>query len=296
MAKLETQTPAYLNSEFIQKALENYLCCNEVKINEFVISNLVSGSGENYCSDIYEIKFKYQLMEGEEEEQQESVVVKSMPKHKQLVLRNLKIYNRELYFYRNILPKMETLMKIKDKDYVLGPRLFYNISQPVETLVFQNLNPLGFHLQSRQTGLDKIHSLMVLQKLAQYHALSLSLNEWDDNIFSNILQRYPFGLLNMDSCKSDSFKALFGGQLLKLMEILKNDLQITEGLVKKLEDYYAHFTERVLKSVYPLKGQLNVLNHGDLWVNNLMFRYGSKDDSKPAEVDLSTFNSAFMAA
>lgn len=122
MAKLETpQSPEYLNNEFIQTALENYLCCNEVKINDFEISNLVSGSGENYCSDIYEIKVKYQLLDGDKE-QQDNVVVKSMPKHKQIVLRNLKIYNRELYFYKNILPQMETLMKIKEKEYVLAPR------------------------------------------------------------------------------------------------------------------------------------------------------------------------------
>lgn len=98
------------------------------------------------------------------------------------------------------------------------------------------------------------------------------------------MQRYPFGLLNMDSCKSDSFKALFGAQLLKLTELLKHDSHIELNTIKKLENYYAHFTERVLKSVYPLKGQLNVLNHGDLWVNNLMFHYGSKDDSRPTEV------------
>lgn len=56
-------------------------------------------------------------------------------------------------------------------------RLIYNVAKPIETLVFQNLMPLGFKLQSRQVGLDKMHSLIVLQKLAQYHALSLILNE-----------------------------------------------------------------------------------------------------------------------
>ncbi|KAM7348679.1 uncharacterized protein ACRADG_007934 [Cochliomyia hominivorax] len=288
--------PKYLDKELLQTALENYLCCNEVKINKFEVKTLVAGSGENYCSDIYQITMKYQLLDGEMEEQEENVVVKSMPKHKQLVLKNLQIYNRELYFYRNILPKMETIMKIIGKNYILGPRLLYNVSKPIETLIFQNLTPLGFKLQSRQNGLDKIHCLMVLQKLAQYHALSLSLNERDDYLFSNILQRYPFGLLNMDSCKSDAFKALFGGQLLKLIEILKKDSDLKTETINKLDNYYSHFTERVLKSVYPLKGQLNVLNHGDLWVNNLMFCYDSKDTERPKEVRFIDFQLSFYGS
>lgn len=122
MASLEPQSPEYLDKELIQTALENYFCCNEVQINEFQLSTLVSGSGENYCSDIYEIKVKHQLMDSGEKEQQDSFVIKSMPKHKQLILRNLKIYNRELYFYKNILPKIETLMKVKEKEFMLGPR------------------------------------------------------------------------------------------------------------------------------------------------------------------------------
>ena len=120
-AKSMNKYPEYLNDDFIQTALENYLCCNEVKINEFEISSLALGSGENYCSDIYQVLVKYQQL-GCEEQHKENMVVKSMPKHKQIVLRNLNIYNREYYFYKHILPRMQTLMRMKVKGYTLAPR------------------------------------------------------------------------------------------------------------------------------------------------------------------------------
>lgn len=120
-AKSEIKYPEYLNDDFMQTTMENYLCCSEVKINEFEISCLALGAGENYCSDIYQVLVKYQLLDCEEELKM-NIVIKSMPKHKQIVLRNLKIYNRECYFYKQILPTMQTIMRMKVKGYTLAPR------------------------------------------------------------------------------------------------------------------------------------------------------------------------------
>lgn len=121
MANLTNQIPAYLNSEFIQTALENYLCCSEVKIMKFAVTALACGAGENYCSDIYEVSVKYQLF-NDSQEHTEQLVIKSLPKTKQMTLKDLKIYNRELYFYKNVLPKMELLMKLHQKNYTIAPR------------------------------------------------------------------------------------------------------------------------------------------------------------------------------
>jgi len=48
------------------------------------------------------------------------------------------------------------------------------------------------------------------------------------------------------------------------------------GITTKLYRYHEHFIDRVLKAVYPLRGGHNVLNHGDLWVNNIFFKYDSE--------------------
>lgn len=96
--------------------------------------------------------------------------------------------------------------------------------------------------------------------------------------------------MNIDSIKKEAFKALFGAQLLKLATLVA-EYPTMEPISKKLLKYYDHFTERVLESVYPLRGNVNVLNHGDLWVNNMFFKYESNSTKfkAPTEVRFVSF-------
>lgn len=56
-------------------------------------------------------------------------------------------------------------------------RIFYSMKSPVNTFVFEDLNALGYKLASRERGLDEIHALMVLKRLAQFHSVSVSVME-----------------------------------------------------------------------------------------------------------------------
>lgn len=43
--------------------------------------------------------------------------------------------------------------------------------------MFEDLSMLGFMLESRQVGLDLAHAQIVMQKLGEYHALTMLMAE-----------------------------------------------------------------------------------------------------------------------
>ncbi|XP_054731374.1 uncharacterized protein LOC129239688 [Anastrepha obliqua] len=263
------EIPNYFNTEFFKRTLENGLRTGDLKILGISIENLTMG-GENYCSNIYRAIIKYKSVEDQQHEQ--TVIIKNMPKQKQGVLSRLNIYRKETIFYLDIKPKVEALMWYLGEPWNLAARHFHSTTEPEQNIVFEDLSVRGFTLESRQAGLDLAHARIVMKKLGEYHALTMVMAEREPDI---IIDHYTFGLLNTDSIKTVAFKALFGAQLLKLATLI-SEYPDLEAISKKLLKYYDHFTERVLESIYPLRGEVNVLNHGDLWVNNLFFKYDSK--------------------
>ncbi|XP_014102554.1 uncharacterized protein [Bactrocera oleae] len=285
------EIPNYFNMEFFKRALENGLRMGDLKILGISIENLTMG-GENYCSNIFRATIKYKTSEDQQTEQ--TIIVKNMPKQKQSVLSRLNIYRKETIFYLDIKPKMEALMWHLDKPWNLAARHFHSTTEPEQNIMFEDLSMLGFMLESRQVGLDLAHAQIVMQKLGEYHALTMLMAERSPAI---IIDHFAFGLLNIDSIKKEAFKALFGAQLLKLATLVA-EYPTMEPISKKLLKYYDHFTERVLESVYPLRGNVNVLNHGDLWVNNMFFKYESNSTKfkAPTEVRFIDFQLCYYGS
>eukprot|EP00099_Drosophila_melanogaster_P017318 NP_573269.1 uncharacterized protein Dmel_CG7135 [Drosophila melanogaster] len=266
------EPPLYLTPQFFRRTLEHGLQQLDLQVIGVQLTNLTRG-GENYCSNIYRAQIKYRNAESCAMET--SLIVKSMPDEKQAILARLHIYNKETLFYMHIKPKLEALMwRAVDSfsAWTLAPKHYYSTTQPEQTIILEDLCAAGYQLKCRQLGLDFDHAALVMAKLAEYHALTMVMAEREPE---TIVDRYPFGLLHMDAINSEPFKLLFGTQLLKLAALV-GDCEGFGGITTKLYRYHEHFTERVLKAVYPLRGNHNVLNHGDLWVNNIFFKYDAE--------------------
>ncbi|XP_016948086.1 uncharacterized protein LOC108023296 [Drosophila biarmipes] len=290
MSDAPEELPLYLTPQFFRRTLEHGLQRQDLQVMGVQLTNLTRG-GENYCSNIYRAQIRYRNAENSVLET--SLIVKSMPDEKQAILARLHIYNKETIFYLNIKPKLEALMWRAEEathPWSLGAKHYYSTTQPEQTIIFEDLCSEGYQLKCRQLGLDFEHSSLVMRKLAEYHALTMVMAEREPE---TIVERYPFGLLHMDAIKSEPFKLLFGTQLLKLAALV-GDCEGFGGITTKLYRYHEHFTDRVLKAVYPLRGGHNVLNHGDLWVNNIFFKYDT--EYKVQQVKIIDFQLCFYGS
>ncbi|XP_055909080.1 uncharacterized protein LOC129943997 [Eupeodes corollae] len=267
---MATEASSYLDSKFFHKALEEGFRELGIIIQNIEVVDAGIG-GDNYCSTIFRAKIGFQRGSNGSPENI-SLIVKSMPNVNYGFLERLQVYAKEKVFYMDIMHRMEVLLP--RKILILGAKHFYSTTDPVQTIVLEDLTSNGFELQSRQLGLDEDHSALVLTKLGQFHALSMVLMEKDKTIG----RKFQKGLLHEEAIMSGPFVGLFGAQLKKLAAI-STEWEGFEGISHKLFRFCEHFSKNVMRAVFPLEGFVNVLNHGDLWVNNLLFKRTEGDNS-----------------
>jgi thiamine kinase-like enzyme len=131
----------------------------------------------------------------------------------------------------------------------------------------EDLRAQGFSMAERITGLDMKHCLLVMRQLGRYHAASAVLNEREPKHSQEFLE------------------SLYTTNPIETVErLFKMNAEKLANEVAKWPDYKEKFYEKLLKiadnaytyfadSVKRDEEEFNVLCHGDLWSNNMMFRY-----------------------
>lgn len=142
-----------------------------------------------------------------------------------------------------------------------------------KAIVQEDLSVRGYGLKDCKKGLNLKECKMVLEKVAKYHATTAVLHNKNPEMFqyhkqSNITEKFnPLHLFYQNASASCIKYAKTNPQLLRYIE--------------KLETFQEQVVQRMIDVFKRDEQSFNVLNHGDLWVNNLMFhsdKNGEADD------------------
>ena len=167
-------------------------------------------------------------------------------------------------------PLFRMLKKVVGNNFQpFAAKCLYTSMDP-ETIVLEDLKKQGFTLATVTHGLDLKHCLLVVRTMAQYHAASMVMRFQNPDLFQTF--RENFITKNPETGVSAYF--------ISCVRTLKKHVEKWPGYEK-----YAELLGKIEPNVMKIwvnsfrreEDAFNVLIHGDLWLNNMMFRYSQGD-------------------
>nr|BAN20614.1 conserved hypothetical protein [Riptortus pedestris] len=242
--------------------------------------------GNNYVSDIYRLSLKLVNHSGEIENR--SLMYKIIPNveddTKLPEIRELHVFDNEIKMYSEVLPAMERLLLEKDPTAEpLWPRLV-GFKRNYEGLLIEDISTQGYKMEDRTKGLDFEYICIALQALARFHALAAVLIERGE-LSTADFDEYPF-MKDMNKCREMAEK--MSRDYRKTLESWKGEWsELSSGVV----EFCDALPDRLWEVTRRDESKFFTLNHGDYWVNNILFK---KDPSgKPTTIKMIDFQLCF---
>ncbi|KAL5285033.1 hypothetical protein ACFFRR_007021 [Megaselia abdita] len=267
------ELPPWVKQEYFENiAAEEFE--NLSKVTKFTAES-GSAPGENYASVILRIIMECELKDGSNKSL--SLMVKTTHPASSMggqLTQQLGVFPRETEVYESIIPAFEKMYLDKGKKVVFGPKHYKLAKDPgQDTVVLEDLEPRKFKNANRFEGFDLDHTESVLKLLAEYHAASAVYHE----TVGPFPEKFNTGLF--DRSKKEMFVQVFVPLFAGLKQIFGQFVENGKHFCELMyPDDIDVMVEQNLKLGDINPEEFNVLNHGDSWCNNVMFKYNDKGE------------------
>jgi hypothetical protein len=150
--------------------------------------------------------------------------------------------------------------------------LYYHSGSNAYAIVLDDLTEQGFRLADRTVGLDMQHSLLVMKAIAQSHAASAVLHFQEPEIFK------PFSESFYCEQHRNTIELILQRTIKSLAKEVEKWPLFNNRFACKLHRVADKSVDCFIKLLERDEDDFNVFVHGDLWVNNIMFRYSEDTD------------------
>ncbi|XP_052846980.1 uncharacterized protein LOC128258966 [Drosophila gunungcola] len=278
--------PEWLTHEYIEQALRSHYKDDGLTITQLQI-NPALGPGENYGGVLTRARVQFTL--SNQEKHLQNLIVKTEIDDDELtqeLMAPYDIYNREMTIYEEVLPKLRDLLnEIGDYERIFPTSIF--VDRERMAIIFEDLSVTGYVMADRVRRLNEEHTHLILRKLAKLHAASAVLNERE----KGCLETYDRGFFNR---YTNAYKGYFVGGLLAAARWMSQVPKLAH-YGEKLFALAPHYMDIGRECFAPTPGHVNVLAHGDVWTNNVMFKYDT-ETGRPVDVLLIDFQYSFWGS
>uniref|UniRef100_A0A182TC40 CHK domain-containing protein n=1 Tax=Anopheles maculatus TaxID=74869 RepID=A0A182TC40_9DIPT len=271
----ELSVPEWMTKEYFVDAIGAKL---KLAPTAFTITDLdvrrATEAGDNYASILYRVLVSVRVHETDHRTDV-SLIVKALPKLglADAMIQMMNLFPKETAMYTDIIPALEALYHVRGRTEVaFGPRCLKHSTEPTEVLVLEDLRERQFVMVSRQQGMDMDHTRLVLRRLAQFHAASVVLAQ----------ERGPFGALFKEGLVSEKGRAMsepFHKAQAEFFHKVLHGWSEQEGFYADLMKHWGmDMFDALLNITRADPTKFNVLNHGDMWCNNVLFHYNANSE------------------
>ncbi|XP_053699350.1 uncharacterized protein LOC128746325 [Sabethes cyaneus] len=289
--------PVYLNETLIRRALEHgleYPRRVAVKVDKFIIRSATT-AGDNYLSDVFRMWASYKRLPPGGQVEEISLIVKCMPDkgHRGSVIELLNAFDKEVNMFRTVVPELSAMVD----NEMFAAKLYYATTDPIRMIVFQDLNAAGFTMADRTGGgLDYDHCAVIMRKIAKFHASSMLLAASSASRRRELEQQFEYGFMNPHVADdSNTVLDIFASGFDTLIECAEKWPEFDRNILEKLKSMRPRYRERVVACLnQKFSDGYKVINHGDLWINNILFRYNS--DGRPEDAVFVDYQLSFYTS
>jgi len=150
--------------------------------------------------------------------------------------------------------------------------LYYHSDSPSSAIVLDDLKERGFKVVDRTVELEMQHYLLVMKALVQWHAASAVLHLKYPEIFK------PFSESFYCERQCKFIELLYQSNLKNLAKELENWQLFNDRFACKLHRGADKVVEFLIKLLERDEDDFNTFVHGDIWKNNMTFRYSDDTD------------------
>ncbi|GBP47926.1 hypothetical protein EVAR_31466_1 [Eumeta japonica] len=180
------------------------------------------------------------------------------------------MFERETLFFDRIIPKFnEVQERLAEEEKLYFPLKYFSSGEYLkEYIVMENLKSSGYKNANSDKQLDFAHGSVVVSTLAKFHALSFIYKTRFPSDYSEVTKQLTdnFMLSRRDYDASGVRK--YGKRVFdKFINSLRN-AEYKDKIVKAADNDY----NTVLQDFWG-NGTINVISHGDYWINNILFKY-----------------------
>ena len=179
---------------------------------------------------------------------------------------------REIYMYQHVFPLFKQLQITKgiEQPFDSVPKCYGVYSdESRRVLVLENLKKLGYDLWPKAVPLTRQVIDLVIKQYAKYHATSVAFENQYPEQFHKLLNDSTEDMLKQ-LVESDDFVKLFKTTVDEVYDVVKDDVKSdTSEQWLKLKDQVTFICGEMTPDIDDLK----VINHGDSWVNNFLYKF-----------------------